>query len=65
MMFFPFTVKNPQVEIRETIDTDFAASFRGIYLDELDYSVHLRPKIYDKGDDFNIAVSYQLNPHME
>ena len=52
----------PELEIKETTDTDHSVSFLDLYL-EFDNSGHLSTKIYDKRDDFNFDI---VNfPHLD
>ena len=45
----------PELEIKETTDTDHSVSFLDLHL-EFDDSGHLSTKIYDKRDDFNFDI---------
>jgi hypothetical protein len=45
----------PELEIKETTDTAWSATFLDLYL-EFDDSGQLGTKIYDKRDDFNFKL---------
>jgi hypothetical protein len=44
-----------ELEIKDIIDTDTSASYLDLHL-EMDSEGRLRPKLYDKRDDFNFPI---------